>query len=221
MLDFPRWKQLWFWAITLVACLAALPSIFSVAGLPWPAMLPAPKVNLGLDLAGGSHILLEANTAQVAGQRLETMADEVRNALKRASKPVQVGDISIQGGKVSFMVQDPSQVDAAREAVLPLTNGAGLSGKRDWSIDIVNGNTVVLTQSPEGLDNAVVQAMDTATEVVRRRIDALGTREPTIIRQGANRIVVQVPGLKDPTALKNLLGQTAKLEFKMVDTTAS
>jgi preprotein translocase subunit SecD len=63
--------------------------------------------------------------------------------------------------------------------------------------------------------------MSVATEVVRKRIDALGTREPTIIRQGADRIVVQVPGLKDPTALKELLGQTAKLEFKLVDTTAS
>jgi preprotein translocase subunit SecD len=79
----------------------------------------------------------------------------------------------------------------------------------------------VLTPTKEGIDQAVSGAMDTATEVVRKRIDALGTREPTIIRQGADRIVVQVPGLKDPQALKNLLGQTAKLEFKLVDSSAS
>jgi len=84
-----------------------------------------------------------------------------------------------------------------------------------------DGTRFVLTPTKEGIDQAVSNAMETATEVVRKRIDALGTREPTIIRQGAQRIVVQVPGLKDPAALKQLLGQTAKLEFKLVDTTAS
>jgi preprotein translocase subunit SecD len=105
-----------------------------------------------------------------------------------------------------------------REALL--TNGAGLTGKRDWTINVVDGNRFVLSLTPEGIDQAVSQAMDTAVEVVRKRIDALGTKEPTIIRSGATRIVVQVPGLQDPQGLKNLLGQTAKLEFKLVDQTA-
>ena len=221
MLDFPRWKQLWFWFIALAACAAALPSIFAVSGMAWPAGLPSPKINLGLDLAGGSHLLLEANPDQVVALRLESKEEEVRTALKRAAKPIDVGDISNRNGALSFMVRDAAQVDAAREAVLPLTTGAGLSGKRDWDIQVVDTTRFVMTPTKEGIDQAITTAMDVATEVVRKRIDALGTREPTIIRQGSDRIVVQVPGLKDPSALKALLGQTAKLEFKLVDTTAS
>ena len=221
MLDFPRWKQAFYWSLAAIAILAALPSIFAFAQLRWPSQLPRPEVNLGLDLAGGSHILLEANPDQVRRQRLEAMDEDVRQRLKQNAPGVRVGDISTKDGTVSFLVDDPSQLDKAREAVLPLTNGAQLTGQRDWDIQVLDGNRIVLTPTQAGVDLAVSQAMDTATEVVRKRIDALGTREPTIIRQGAQRIVVQVPGLKDPAALKALLGQTAKLEFKLVDSTAS
>ena len=221
MLDFPRWKQLWLWGITLLACLAALPSLFAVSGLPWPAALPNPVVNLGLDLAGGSHILLEADTAQVRRLRLESMEEDVRNRLRLADPQIRHGDISTKDGTVSIMLADPSQGDAAREELQTLTSGASLTGQRDWNLDILDsGSRVVLAPTQAGLDLAVDQAMETATEVVRKRIDSLGTREPTIIRQGNDRIVVQVPGLKDPAALKDLLGKTAKLEFKLVDGTA-
>ncbi|MCB2079651.1 MAG: protein translocase subunit SecD, partial [Novosphingobium sp.] len=221
MLDFPTWKKLWYWALCLVAVIAALPSLFSLANVPWPQSLPEPTVNLGLDLAGGSHILLEADPEQVVRQRLENMEESVRARLRLAEPRIRVGDISSRGGQLSFMLKDPSQVDAAREEILPLTYGAGLSGQRDWDIRVVDGSRFVLTPTAEGIDQAVSLAMDSATEVVRKRIDALGTREPTIIRQGDQRIVVQVPGLNDPQALKDLLGQTAKLEFKLVDTTAA
>ncbi|MFC4295009.1 protein translocase subunit SecD [Novosphingobium tardum] len=220
MLDFPKWKVIWLWTITLVCALCALPSLSSTMGITWPAALPAPRINLGLDLAGGSHILLEADPAQVTRQRLENMEESVRAKLRTATTPVRIGDISSRGGSLTFMVQDPTQVDQVRELVLPLTSGAGLTGQRDWNIQVVDGNRFVMTPTQEGIDQAISQAMDTATEVVRKRIDALGTREPTIIRQGDNRIVVQVPGLSDPQALKSLLGQTAKLEFKLVDPTA-
>jgi preprotein translocase subunit SecD len=217
MLDFPRWKQIWLWGITLLACLAALPSIFSVSGLPWPDMLPNPKVNLGLDLAGGSHILLEANPAQVTRQRLESMDENIRQRLRQAEPRIVHGEVSTKDGALTFMIDNPAQVDAARDAILPLTTGAGLTGQRDWDIQVVDGSRFVLTPTKAGIDQAITQAMDTATEVVRKRIDSLGTREPTIIRQGAQRIVVQVPGLKDPAALKSLLNKTAMLEFKLVD----
>ena len=217
MLDFPRWKQLWFWFLTLVAVAAALPSICSMAGVAWPSALPAPRINLGLDLAGGSHLLLEANADQVVSLRLETKEEEVRVALKKSAKPIHYGDISNKDGSLSFIVGNAGEVEAAREVILPLTNGAGLTGKRDWDIQVQDTTRFVLTPTKEGVDDAINKAMETATEVVRKRIDAMGTREPTIIRQGSDRIVVQVPGLKDPSALKALLGQTAKLEFKLVD----
>jgi len=220
MLDFPRWKQALTWLVALACMLAAVPSICSLAGVDWPAGLPNPKINLGLDLAGGSHLLLEADPSQIVNQRLETMEESVRSRVALSNGKVRIGDISNNNGAISFMVADPSQVDAARELILPLTNGAGLTGKRDWDIQVVDQTRFVLTPTQEGITQSVSTAMDAATEVVRKRIDALGTREPTIIREGQNRIVVQVPGLKDPTALKALLGQTAKLEFRLVDISA-
>ena len=221
MLDFPRWKQASYWLLTLIAVAAALPSLFALGNARWPDFLPEPMVNLGLDLAGGSHILLEADTAQVARQRLETMEESVRARMRLADPVIRIGDISTKDGRLSFLVEDPAKVDAVREQLLPLTSGAGLTGQRDWDIQVQDGTRYVMTPTKAGIDLAVTQAMETATEVVRKRIDALGTREPTIIRSGDQRIVVQVPGLKDPQALKDLLGQTAKLEFKLVDTTAS
>ncbi|HVF93542.1 MAG TPA: protein translocase subunit SecD, partial [Sphingomonas sp.] len=119
-------------------------------------------------------------------------------------------------------LRDPRQVDAARERLLTVTGGgAGMTGQREWDISVVDTSRFVLKPTEAGLREAITTAMNDATEVVRRRIDELGTREPTIIRQGDNRIVVQVPGLQNPQALKDLLGKTAKLEFKLVDETAN
>ena len=217
MLEFPRWKKVWLWGLTLLGVLAAIPSIFSVSNMAWPSSLPSPTVNLGLDLAGGSHILLEAEPSQVARARLENMEESVRSALRAAEPRIRHGEVSTSDGRLTFMLDDASQVDAAREEILPLTNGAGLTGQRDWTIEVVDGSRFVIAPTEAGISQAVTSAMDSATEVVRKRIDSLGTREPTIIRQGDTRIVVQVPGLEDPRALKELLGQTAKLEFKLVD----
>ena len=215
MLDFPRWKQVWIWFITLACAAAALPSIFAVSGLAWPAALPNPKVNLGLDLAGGSHLLLEADQDQVRQLRLQQMEENVRSRLAKADPRIDVGDVSTKDGKVTVMLGDPSKTEAAREQLQTLTSGAGVSGQRDWDLQ-VNQGIITLTPTEAGLKQSVDQAMSAAVEVVRKRIDKMGTREPTIIRQGASRILVQVPGLSDPKKLKDQLGQTAKLEFKLV-----
>ena len=218
MLDFPTWKKTWLWLITAVAILAALPSLVSMTSAQWPEALPDPTVNLGLDLAGGSHILLEAEPSQVAAQRLENLEEAVRTSLRQAEPRIRIGDVSTADGRLTFMVEDMGEVDRARELILPLVNGNGMV--REWDLSMVDETRFVLTPTEQGLEQAVTDAMDSATEVVRKRIDSLGTREPTIIRQGDTRIVVQVPGLQDPDALKELLGQTARLEFKLVDQTA-
>jgi preprotein translocase subunit SecD len=219
MLDFPRWKIWLVLATTLIGVLAAVPSMVPPA--LWPSFLPSPRINLGLDLSGGSHILLEADTADVARQRLEQMEETVRTELRRGTPRIAIGDISSAGGRLSFFVRNAGQVDQAVERIRAQTRGVGVTGQRDWDVRVVDSNRVIVTPTEAGLADAVDQAMEVATEVVRKRIDELGTREPTIIRQGRSRIVVQVPGLQNPEALKALLGKTARLEFKLVDVSAS
>lgn len=206
------------WGITLVFALAAVPSLISLSGNNFAEDNGLPQINLGLDLAGGSHILLEGDASQVAEQRLESLEESVRDTLADAEPRIRIGDVSTAGGRVSFMLDDPGELDRARELLLPLINGSGLVA--EWQLQVEDGNRMILVPTTQGADQAVTNAMDAATEVVRRRIDGLGTREPTIIRQGDTRIVVQVPGLDDPEALKELLGQTAELEFKLVDPSA-
>lgn len=220
MLNFSRWAITGILLPLIIGILCAVPSF-----LPETAVSKLPgfmqtKVNLGLDLSGGSHLLLEASTQDIARQRLTNMEEQVRTELRRGGTRIEIGDISSRDGKLSFMVRDPSQVDAAVERVRPLTQGAGLTGQRDFNVEVKDSSTLVITPTNAGIDNAVKSAMEVATEVIRKRIDEMGTREPTIQQQGGNRIVVQVPGLQNPQALKDLLGQTAKLEFKLVDYTA-
>ncbi|RXR28601.1 protein translocase subunit SecD [Sphingobium fluviale] len=217
MLGFTRWKVILIVTALLLGAVLAVPTFLPERVFnQLPSALQV-KVNLGLDLSGGSHILLEANPADVAKARLEGMEEQIRTELRRGDPKIAIGDISRKGGKLSFMVRNPAQVDAAVERIRPLTQGAGLTGQRDYTVEVVDSSTIILTPTQAGTDAALKQAMEDAKQVIDRRINELGTREPTIIRQGANRIVVQVPGLQDPSQLKQLLGQTAKLEFKLVD----
>jgi preprotein translocase subunit SecD len=218
MLEFPTWKKIWLWAVTLALAGAALPSLFGTASLSWPASLPSPQINLGLDLAGGSHLLLEARAEDVRAQRLTNMEESVRQLMRGATPRIRIGDVSTAQDRLSFMLEDAADIDRARGLIEPVMMGTGLT--REWELQVIDGQRMVLTPTESGVNAAVNDAMDAATEVVRRRIDELGTREPTIIRQGDTRIVVQVPGLDDPEALKALVGQTAQLEFKLVDLTA-
>ena len=222
MLDFPKWKIWGILVVVAIGVLLAVPNFFpekTVAA--WPSFVPKDQVNLGLDLRGGSHILLEAETSDVAKQRLDTLEDSARAELRDAAGGrIGFGDMSRNEGRLSFLVRNVADVDRAVEAMRTLSRPVGVTGTRDVDVAVVDGNRIVLTPTAGGLTTAVDQAMAQAVEVIRRRIDELGTREPTIIRQGTNRIVVQVPGLQDPTALKALLGKTAKLEFKLVDTDA-
>ncbi len=223
MLDFPPWKIWLIGATILLGFLFAAPNFLSerqAAALP--SFLPSKQISLGLDLRGGSHLMLEASTEDVRRTKLESLEDTVRSELRAATGgAIQYTDLSTAGGKLSLIVSDPTRLDAAVETLRTVTRPlSGLSGARDVEVTVVDGNRIVLTETDEGIAQSVDNAMAQAVEVIRKRIDELGTREPTIVRQGANRIVVQVPGLQDPSALKALLGKTAKLEFKLVDTNA-
>ena len=221
MLNFSRWTIAAILLPLVIGIVCAIPSFLPDSAVQRLPGFMQTRVNLGLDLSGGSHLLLEASTQDVAKQRLTNMEEQVRTELRRGTPRISIGDISSRDGKLSFMVREPAQVDAAVERIRPLTQGAGLTGQRDFNVEVVNSSTIVITPTEAGIDNAVKSAMEVATEVIRKRIDEMGTREPTIQQQGGNRIVVQVPGLQNPKALKDLLGQTAKLEFKLVDTSAN
>jgi len=222
MLDFPRWK---IWAVSLTVAAGiffAIPSLIAGTALAerWPAWLPSAKISLGLDLSGGSQLLLEADSADASKQRLAAMEDSVTTELRRAQPRIEVGDISTTGGRLTFMVRDPTKVDAAVEKLRTLTQPVGLTGNRDWEVTVVDSTRIMLTPTPSGSARALKDAMTVARDVVRRRIDPQGTKEVTVINQGLRRILVQVPGVEDPEALKRLIGQTARLEFKLVDLTA-
>jgi preprotein translocase subunit SecD len=218
MLNFPRWQV---WGISLLCAfgvLLAVPSLIppsAYANLPgWAAGLrERVHVNLGLDLAGGSHLLLEAQTDDLARQRLEAMEELMRGEMRRAS--IQIAEVSTSGGQLSFLVRDPAQIEAATQKAREQASPS-LGGPTDWDVSVA-GNRIAMRQTSGGLARATDQAMTVARDVIDRRINALGTLEPTIIRQGATRIMVQVPGLQDPEALKRLIGRTARLEFKLVD----
>ena len=222
MLDFPRWK---IWAVSLtvaIGILFAIPSL--IAGSPlrdkWPSWLPSAQISLGLDLSGGSQLLLEADSLDAAKQRLAAMEDTVATEMRRANPRIEIGDISTAGGRLSFLVRDPTRVDAAVERLRALTQPVALTGTRDWDVSVVDSTRIVLTPTKSGSAKALRDAMTVARDVVRRRIDPQGTKEVTVINQGEKRILVQVPGVEDPEALKALIGQTARLEFKLVDLTA-
>src|SRR5918993_4841951 len=220
MLDFSRWK---IWSISLViliGILFAIPSMLPAdLKAKYPTWLPNATINLGLDLAGGSQLLLEADQADAAKQRLQAMEDQVATELRRNPR-VEIGDVSTAGGRVSFLVRDPTRVDAAVERLRDLTRPVALTGSRDWDVSVVDSTRIVLTPTKSGSARALRDAMTVARDVVRRRIDPQGTKEVTVINQGERRILVQVPGVEDPEALKKLIGQTARLEFKLVDLTA-
>ena len=220
MLDFPRWK-VWLISLTiLLGIFFAIPSLLPAqAREKWPSWLPKETISLGLDLAGGSQLLLEADAADAQKQRLQAMEDTVTTELRRAPR-VEIGDISTAGGRLSFMVRDPTRLDTAVERLRALTQPVGLTGNRDWDVQVVDSTRIVLTPTASGSARALRDAMTVARDVVRRRIDPQGTKEITVINQGERRILVQVPGVEDPEALKQLIGQTARLEFKLVDLTA-
>ncbi|TAK12576.1 MAG: protein translocase subunit SecD, partial [Rhizorhabdus sp.] len=220
MLDFPRWKILSITITLAIGVLLSFPSFIPESLSARWGLSGLPRINLGLDLSGGSHLMLEADTTDLAKQNIDRMEESVRTEMRRADPPIAIGDISTTGGRLSFFVRDGAQLDAAVERIRTLTQPSGMTGQRDWNVAVVDSTRIVLTPTEAGLAQATDAAMQVATEVVRKRIDEMGTREPNIVRQGSDRILVQVPGLQDPAALKALLGRTAKLEFKLVDLTA-
>src|SRR5437764_829025 len=126
----------------------------------------------------------------------------------RSSSPpaIVIGEISTAGGRLSFMVRNPTQIDAAVERMRNLTRPVALTGNRDWDVQVVDSTRVVLTPTASGTISALKDAMSVARDVVRRRIDPRGTKEITVVTEGANRALVEVPGVENLDELKALIG---------------
>ncbi len=184
-------------------------------------MIPSQAIVLGLDLQGGSHVLLEVDSSAVIKTQINTLRDDMRRVL-REEKVALAGGLAVLPRGVSVRIVDDSErkrvMPKLREIVNPGPAMSILSGGSQplFVFDEQPDGLVSITLTEQGVTDKIRKAIDQAIEVLRRRIDALGTTEPNIQRQGADRILVQVPGLQDPKRLKDILGTTAQLEFRMV-----
>jgi SecD/SecF fusion protein len=183
-------------------------------------LVPTRAIVLGLDLQGGSHVLMEVDVPDLLRTQSVQLRDDVRRALREASVSLE-GGIQILPRGVQIRVADPAARDRVlpklRELSQPISNAIlGQTGARNLDVTEGQDGLIQLSFTDQGINERVRRAVDQAIEVIRRRVDALGTTEPSIQRQGADRILVQVPGLQDPQRLKDILGKTAKLEFRML-----
>jgi preprotein translocase subunit SecD len=220
MLYFTRWKATAIILTTFVVCLFAVPNFLPEKMVQsWPKWAQR-HVVLGLDLQGGSHILLEVDTNAVRKEKLEAMRDDVRRVLRDAR--VGYTGLVVRGNSVEVRIREGSNFDQAvdklRELSQPLGGILGSStGQRTLDVTTEAGSLVRLTLTDPAIVERVRQSVEQSIQIIERRVNELGTVEPLIQRQGVDRILVQVPGLQDPTRLKELLGKTAKLDFRMVD----
>jgi preprotein translocase subunit SecD len=221
MLYFTRWKVVAILLTVVLVCLCAVPNFFPSKMVDtWPKWAQRHMV-LGLDLQGGSHILLEVDTAAVRKDKLESLRDDARRVLRDAR--VGYTGLVVRGNSVEVRIREAAKVDDARsklnELSVPLSGLLGGNGERSVNITNEDGGLIRLTLTDPAILERVRQSVDQSIQIIERRVNELGTVEPLIQRQGTDRILVQVPGLQDPTRLKELLGKTAKLDFRMVDLT--
>jgi preprotein translocase subunit SecD len=212
MLYFAKWKVILIVAVCALGVLLSLPNLFSPSlfdGLP--RYLPHKQVALGLDLRGGSYMLLKVDFAAEQHEQLESTVDRVRSALLDAN--IGYTGLEVGGEEIHFKLRQLGRVDDARAVLRKLDP--------ELAVRIKSDGEGVIAFNPQATQSRRVQAVQQSVEIIRRRIDETGTKEPTIERQGADRILVELPGVGNPEHIKKLIGRTAKLTFQLVDTNAS
>jgi preprotein translocase subunit SecD len=221
MLILSRWKVLLVVLATVLGVWFSLPNLFSEAERArLPAFLPKQALNLGLDLRGGSRLLFEVDTVALRNERLTNLVEDARTTL--ADEKIAASQPTVVDGSVIVRITDPNQVQTAARALRNVLGAplAGTPGGRDVTVTIEPDQKIRVSFVAEAIQAEAGRAVEQSIEIIRRRIDELGTREPNITRQGADRIAVEAPGESDPERLKSIIGQTAKLTFQMVDETA-
>ncbi|HEY0219790.1 MAG TPA: protein translocase subunit SecD [Afipia sp.] len=222
MLYFTRWKALAVILTALVVCLFAVPNFFPEATVKtWPKWAQR-HIVLGLDLQGGSHLLLEVDANSVKKDKLEQVRDDVRRTLRDAK--IGYTGLGVKGDNVEVRVKDTdlsAALSKLRELSQPLGGILGGNGQRSVEVTDAGGGLIRLNVPQAAINERLRQAVEQSIQIIEKRVNELGTVEPVIQRQGLDRVLVQVPGLQDPTRLKEILGKTAKMDFRMVDTTVT
>jgi preprotein translocase subunit SecD len=211
MLYIERWQKTTTIIVCVLALLFCIPSMVGPKTQQWladnmPPFLPHQTVNLGLDLRGGSHLLLQVDMDVAIRDKFATLVDEARRELR--AKDIGYNDLGTANNTVSLTVRDAAQLEEARKIVRALMPGLQVNAE---------GQKLSAIIDEAALRDIKKKVLDQSIEIVRRRIDETGTREPSIQQQGEDRILVQLPGVDNPQRMKDLIGQTAKLTFRFVD----
>ena len=208
MLQFESWKKLLVLLVIALGVVYALPNLVPTADDNNSSFLPGQQINLGLDLQGGSHLLMLVDMDVVQTERLNSLSETIRQEFR--TEKIRFNDLKIEDRMVSVSLRKAGDIGAAEEIFNEL--GRGLTTTNE-------GQSYQISFDETGLTELRNQTVEQSMEIIRRRIDPDGTKEPIIQRQGKDRVLVQLPGIDDPEVIKRLLGRTAKLTFQLVDTT--
>lgn len=211
MLGFARWKIILTLTVCLLGAALAAPNLLSrQQAEALPSWLPHRQISLGLDLQGGSHLLLQVDVQAVVRERMESLLESIRDELRKAR--IRYQDLRLDGPSVAVTIVDTAQIDEAGEALRKLDP--------DVQVEQADGQ-FRLRLREQAIRARESAAVDQSLEIIRRRIDETGVREPVIQRQGSDRILVQLPGIDDPQRIKALIGKTAKMTFHLTDDSAN
>ena len=207
MLQFESWKKLLVLFVVALGIVYALPNLLPSGKESGSGLLPGQKINLGLDLQGGSHLLMLVDMEVVETERLNSLGETIRQEFR--TEKIRFSDLKVENRSVSVSVRKADDIEAAEQIFDEL--GRGLITTND-------SQSYQISFDEAGLIELRNQTIEQSMEIIRRRIDPDGTKEPIIQRQGKDRVLVQLPGVDDPETIKRLLGRTAKLTFQLVDT---
>lgn len=208
MVQFPRWQILLVMVVLLAGLVFASPNLFSKASTEGlPGWVPSDQISLGLDLRGGSHLLVEADIESVFEEQQESLVAEIRQELRE--NRIGYTGLGLDGQDAVVTIRDSDRVGDARRVIQQLVP--------DMLVNTESGGLVRASLTEQARRDRITAIMQQTVEIIRRRIDATGTREASIQRQGERRVVVQVPGIQDPERIKELMGKTAKLTFRFVN----
>ena len=208
MMHMPTWKAVLIIGTCLLGLILCIPNFFAKEQLAeWPDFVPSRQIGLGLDLRGGAHFLLEVGIGPVMQERLASLSDTIRGEFRK--EQVRFREVEVEGDAVVGSVRELADLPKALEVVRRLEEGLDVSSTPDGNFRIVFTEAALTARKTQILEQSI--------EILRRRVDESGTKEPTIVRQGDDRILLQLPGVTDSGPIKAIIGKTAKLEFRLVN----